>query len=105
MAHQHDATIVKDGDDQWANVNSQNGGYASDQEGAAHNVSEVDATDGSAYERSQMSENSMMAQEDTRGKSEGFSVLVLDSGSQENHIYEDFFMMDTLEKLAFILSK
>jgi hypothetical protein len=54
MAHQHDATIVRDGNDQWANINSQNGGYASDQEGAAHNVSEVDATDGSA--RSQMSE-------------------------------------------------
>lgn len=103
MAHQHDSTVVKDGDDQWANINSQNGGYASDQEGAAHNVSEVDATDGSAQERFQMSENDRMAEEDTRGKSEEFSVLVMNPPNQVPQIYEGFSMMDTLEKLGSIL--
>ena len=43
-AHNHEETIVKDGDEQWGNVRSD--GYASDNGKAAHDVSEAGATDG-----------------------------------------------------------
>lgn len=99
MDHKHTDTVIMDGDDQWANVNSQTGGYASDQEGAAHNVSEADATDGgSIHGSAQISEIDHMAQEDIRGVAD----FTLKIRNNETNVYylKDYFLSDTIDKVA-----